>query len=64
MLISSPYSLTGLAEAIPATNFDDIKSISKKMQAEQNLYNNREFHQMLIMVSDRLIQLSRHRRSI
>jgi hypothetical protein len=64
MLTSSPYSLDLLAEAIPAANFDDIKNISIRMHAEQEHYNNRDFHQMLIMVSDRLIQLSRQRRSI
>ncbi|MDQ6815577.1 MAG: hypothetical protein M3040_17750 [Bacteroidota bacterium] len=64
MLTSTPYSLSVLATTIPTANLEEIKRISLKMKEEQDLYNNREFHQILILVSDRLIQLSRQRRSI
>ena len=64
MLTSSPYSLSALATTIAEADLDAIKKISVKMKDEQELYNNREFHQILILVSERLIQLSRQRRSI
>lgn len=58
------YPIDFLAKAIPSADFKEIGEMSAKMKDEQEFYNNRQYHQMLILISERLIQLSRQRRSI
>ena len=58
------YPINVLQEVIPLADIADLQRISTRMQDEQGLYNNREYHKMLMLLSDRLIKLSREKRSI
>lgn len=64
MRTATTYPIEVLAKAIPSANIKEISEISAKMKDEQEFYNNRQYHQMLILISERLIHLSRQRRSI